>query len=83
MGKYQINTKSVKSKTSTSSKSIQRFLNAHRDGVISGSRLIKYGKNYNMDRSGVKFEVVLKELQDEKNQKKKRLYLVYFSTTFF
>ena len=84
MGKYQIKTKSGKSKTSISSKSIQRFLNAHRDGVQLGSRLIKYGKNYNMNRYGVKFEVVLKELQDEKIKQKSKDYIWYiFPQPFF
>ena len=77
MGKLQIKTKLPKSKTATSSKSIQRFLKAHSEGVKFGSILVKYGKNYNMNRSGVKFEVVLKELQNKKIKQKSKDYIWY------
>ena len=71
--KYKIKTPTPKS----SSKNIQRFLDAHNNGIKYGSKVRKEGTEYRMDRGGVNFKTVLDELHESSIKKKTQHYIWY------
>lgn len=58
-------------------KNIDRFLEAHKNGIKTDTKITLKNKTYNMDRSGVNFESVLKELEDNSIKTKKKHYIWY------
>lgn len=66
----------IKNPTATG-KSIQRFLDAHQNGLKLGSKVRKNSKEFRMDRSGVDFNRVLKDLRDNSLSKKTKHYIWY------
>ena len=69
--------KSSPSKASNTGKNIERFVDAHVNGMRNGRIGIKNGKPYQLDRNGVPFHTVLPELQNTKITQKTKHYIWY------
>ena len=69
--------KSSPSKASNTGKNIERFVDAHANGIRNGRIGIKNGKPYKLDRNGVPFHTVLRELQNTKIKQKTKHYIWY------
>ena len=63
------------SKASNTGKNIERFVDAHANGIRNGR--IGINKAYKLDRNGVPFHTVLQELQNTKIKQKTKHYIWY------
>ena len=65
------------SKASNTGKNIERFLDAHANGISKGFIGIKKDEEYQLDRNGVPFHTVLQELENTKIKQKTKHYIWY------
>lgn len=65
------------SKGSNTGKNIERFVDAHANGIRNGRIGIKNDKAYKLDRNGVPYHTVLRELQNTKIKQKTKHYIWY------